>query len=281
MGEYENLRREFERHVINVANPGFYDDPNFVAEEKKDVDYLNNYASFVRNRPYELPYLSKARAEIPVIAEVVHGELVADGRLGACIDVGMMLSRILEQEQYWNYQVKGSLTIDFPAKYRIRPKYFWSFDLILRGTRGFAAAHSWIVAPPYGIVDIAIKQQPYTEGGDLLPPMVVTENLKRTELAIKDVISPEYLAWAKAQRGLSPQGVVQTDIPYLAKFERRFPPGRVTVGGLRLKYTPVGIGAPDTPFQEMNNWRVNGRLARELYVDIVQPKLRAFRRDHS
>src|SRR6266511_5404545 len=123
MSEYEKLSQEFARHGIDVTKPGFYDDPQFLEQEKSNPDFLDNYASFVRNRPYDGAYLVKARAEIPVIAEAVHAELVTDGRLGACVDVGMMLSRILEQEGYWNYQVKGSLTIEFPPKHVIKPKY--------------------------------------------------------------------------------------------------------------------------------------------------------------
>jgi hypothetical protein len=34
-------------------------------------------------------------------------ELVKDGRLGACIDIGMILSRILEEEGFWELAVSA------------------------------------------------------------------------------------------------------------------------------------------------------------------------------
>ena len=40
------------------------------------------------------------QGRIPVIAKLVWEELVKDGRLGARIDIGMILSRILEEEGF-------------------------------------------------------------------------------------------------------------------------------------------------------------------------------------
>ena len=52
----------------------------------------------------------------------------AEGRLGACIDLSMVLSRILDAEGIWNYVVKGSLTLTFPRSVQPGPIYFWPID---------------------------------------------------------------------------------------------------------------------------------------------------------
>jgi hypothetical protein len=258
-----------------MTHPGFYDDPNFLRAEAADPSFLENYATFVRTHPLDDDYRARARREIPFIAEVVHNELVADGRLGACIDIGMMLSRILEQEGYWNYQVKGSLTIQFPPESCIPKKYFWSFDVV---QEPFAAAHSWLVAPPFAIVDIAVRQQAYDEGRDFLPDAVVTERVKPSTSSLRDLFSSSYCHVMRVQFGLAPNRIVLEREPRLIRFQRHFPPELVIHERTRIKYIPVAIGAPDSPLAEMENWRVNGRVARELYYDVVQLRLREMRR---
>jgi hypothetical protein len=264
----------FRQRGINITHPGFYDEPGFREAELADPTFLNHYATFVRTIFLDDAYRARARREIPFIADVVRHELVADGRLGACVDIGMMLSRILEQEGYWNYQVKGSLTIRFPPESGIPPKYFWSFDVV---QERFAAAHSWLVAPPFSIADIAVRQQPYDNGGEFLPDAVVTERVTHATSSLRDLFSPSYCDVMRVQFGLAPNRIVQEREPRLIRFQQRFPPELVTYGRTRLKYIPVAIGAPDSPFAEMGNWRVNGRVAIELYRDVVQPQLREIR----
>lgn len=196
---YDACTTLFREHDIDMTHPGFYDDPNFLQAEEDDSSFLDNYALFVRTKPLTDDYLRSARREIPFIAEVVRGELVADGRLGACIDISMMLSRVLEQEGYWNYQVKGSLTIRFPRESGIPTKYFWSYDVV---QTPFAAAHSWLVVPPFTIVDVAVRQQPYDVGRDLLPDAVVTEGVRPATSSVRDLFSPAYSEAMRVQFGL-------------------------------------------------------------------------------
>src|SRR5258708_5001250 len=137
--EYADLQAMYRSYGIDATYPGFYDDKKFIRAESVDPAFLETYARYVESRPYDDPYLSRARREIPIIAEGVWGELVADGRLGACIDIGMILSRILEQEGFWNYMVKGSLTMHFPPAAKLGTRYYWSFDVV---QQPFAAAHA-------------------------------------------------------------------------------------------------------------------------------------------
>lgn len=52
---------------------------------------------------------------LPIIAEVVRAEVARDGQLGVCVDVSMMLTKILEEEGIWCYALKGALTVLNPA----------------------------------------------------------------------------------------------------------------------------------------------------------------------
>ena len=258
---------------VNLAQPGFYDDEAFIAHEQIDPFFLNEYARYVASRPLDEDYCRAARRDITVIADVLNAELVSDGRLGACIDVGMMFSRILEREGYWNFQVNGSLTIEFPEHSHIPPKYFWSFDIV---DRPFAAAHSWLVAPPFVIADIAVRQQPYTEGAQLLPPIVLVEDAPTAVPRLSDMFSPEYEA-AMCARGVTAEDLIEKCAPEWLTFGPDFPPVVVKAAGVTLRYTPVGIGAPDGPFEEMTGWRMNGRLGTEVYAETIRPALASAR----
>lgn len=150
----ERVIEELAARGISTANPGFFDQPAFRAAEEGDPEYLCNYARFIDARHYTPEYLDRARREIPEIAEPLHQALKRDGRLGACIDLSMVLSRILEREGFWNYMVSGCLTQTFPSKYGFPPRYIWAVD------RGNAKApHVWVVAPPFLVVDLTVSMQ--------------------------------------------------------------------------------------------------------------------------
>jgi len=152
--EYRALCATFADYQIEPLIPGFYDHQRFLRAEGVDPAFIQKYARYIESQEYDEAYLTRCRREIPEIARIVWEELIADGRLGACIDIGMILSRILEREGFWNYMVKGSLTISFPEATGHPRRRFYSWDVV---ARAFDAAHAWIVAPPYAIVDISSK----------------------------------------------------------------------------------------------------------------------------
>ena len=272
------LEQLFASHKIDTTKPGFFDDPAFVAAEKVDPLFLDNYARFIANSVFSPEYIARARIEITLIASICHQELVTDGRLGACIDIGMILSRILEREGFWNYQVKGGLTIQFPPASGIGPRYFWYFDTLSRGQPAFDAAHSWIVAPPFNVVDVAIKQQPYDRGRDLIPNMVISDSISKEKVMISDLVSPPLIAFALA-KGVPERKILQKFVPHWPLFARDFPATTLAVDQIKLTYIPVAIGAPDLPFEKMNGSHFNGRIGIELYNDLVIPTLRDLRRN--
>ena len=150
------LEKHFKKLNIDYNSIAFYDSNEFLKQEQKNNRFLELYANYVNEKKYSIEYIERAKKEIPLIAKILNQELKKDGRLGACIDISIVLSRILEKEGYWNYLTKGSLTIDFPIESKIETKYFWSVD-----DGEFQSGHTWVVAPPFNVIDIALRQQPY------------------------------------------------------------------------------------------------------------------------
>ena len=155
---HDQLRREFAGLGIPMDAPGFYDHPAFVAIEKKNPKFLEAYAKFVQSRPIDRTYIAQVRQVVGIVGPMWNEELVLDGRLGACIDLSMVLSRTLESGGVWNYVVKGALTIEFPKNSGYGKTYFWPIDIAK-----VAAGHVWVCAPPYSIIDLTI--QPATVWG--------------------------------------------------------------------------------------------------------------------
>ena len=264
----ESLAQEFSRLGISTNSPGFYDHPSFLEREKIQSDFLELYASYVEKRHYELDYLEYSRGVIGKSAEILHKELARDGRLGACIDTSMVLSRILEREGVWNYCAKGALTLEFPSQSGIPNLYLWPVD---KGE--FQAAHAWLVAPPFLLVDIAIKYQPYKHDvTEYLPNMVIVEEAQQSRPSEDDLFSP--YARAHFQKQGVPRGLlVAKVIPRLPRFWSVFPPRKIDMGNARIKYTPTGISASDRPLEEITSLMLSGKTGIEIYRDLIQPEL--------
>jgi hypothetical protein len=130
--------------------------------------------------------VANARRVIDEAANFLHAALVAHSRLGACVDISGILFRTLEEEGIWSCGVKGSLTINFPRSSRIRTRYFWSAD-----HGDFVAGHAWLFAPPYTVVDIAVRQQPYrSKEKRYIPERVLTTNDVPVPVDTDDIVSP-------------------------------------------------------------------------------------------
>lgn len=265
------LEEVFMRFGIDTNSPGFYDGSSFLAVERSSSSFLENYAAYVQLREYQEAYIKKATIEIPFIAKIIHEELIKDGRLGACVDASIVISRILEKEGFWNYLVKGSLTIEFPEEAKLEDRYFWSVD---HGE--FTAAHAWVVAPPFNIIDITVKQQPFFKGEEKwLPPFMIHSDYNSCIVEDKDVISPDLRLIMKREfKGkLLPHTKENWN-----QFVKIFKPNLVSVDGLKLKYIPVGISAPDEPLERVGTLNLCGRRGIELYNDLILPQLSKLRK---
>lgn len=260
---YDELVSEFAAKKIPYDQIEFYNHPNFMAQERRDPAYLEKYARFVNERPYSEEYLERARTVIPRICNLIREELARDGAKGACVNISMMLSKVLELEGFWNYCVKGALTINFSSESNIRSKYFWPVD---RGT--FDAAHAWVVAPPFTVLDLTLNQQPYKEGEEAyLPNMVLTETLDTADVEIRDIFSPEARVFIRPNARLS-------DLrPDIHKNIHDFPPRKVVHEGTSLKYITTAVSMPDSDLSGITGFKLSGRYPKAIYEESIKPVL--------
>lgn len=268
---YKKLISDFNKKEIDYTSPGFYDHDRFLMYELKNPSFLNSYAALVNTQTYNENYMLKAKTEIPIIASLLNEELIKDGRLGACIDVSMVLSRILEKENYWNYLTKGSLTINFPSLSKKMTKYLWSVDF-----REFQAAHCWVVAPPFTIIDLTVKQQVFYESeGNFIPNYICEKSSGSTMINEIDIISP------KASKHISALGVKGSKLEYVKKgftnFVDNFPAKLIEINGTKFKYCSIAISASDMALENIRTLKLKDKLGLEIYQDLIIPKLKEVR----
>jgi hypothetical protein len=265
-----DLQDEFHKSGVPTDAPGFCDHPAFLMQEQKNPELLNNYAAFVAKRHYTKEYLHHSTKVISRASRLLHQELVRHGRLGACVDISGILSRILDLEGIWNCAIKGSSTISFPLESGLEPRYFWSCD---HGE--FIAGHAWIFAPPFTVVDISIGQQPYDAvETSYIPDTVLSIDTQSVKVTVQDIVSPS--ARSEMRRaGVPPQLHLEfgaKNIPCI--FQAITPIAVPGLNGASLKYSPVAVHASDGTFKEMRNMDFNGLTPWELYEQKIQPLLR-------
>ena len=265
---HNEIRHYFNQLNIPADNPGFYDHPNFLAVEKENPFFLANYARFVSTLTFEDNYLENARAKIHVIVAELYKHISIENQVGRCVDISQILSRILEKENIWNYAVKGSLTIKFPANTIISDRYFWSVDI-----GQFFAGHAWVCAPPFDVIDLAVKLQPYSENeADYLPNYVMEEGMPAVKSEITDIISPEVGNYFLS-RGIPKAHQLEQVEPETPTFIKVFPAKSVTVNGTTLKYIPIAGFASDGALEVITNMNFQGKLPMQLYEEDILPKI--------
>jgi hypothetical protein len=261
------LERLFSHFSIPVSDPGFCDHPNFLVREARDSRFLEHYARYVEARTYDEDYLAIAGRKIRATAEAVRAAVEADGRLGACVDASDMLGRMLDRLGVWNYVAKATLTITFPAESRLTPRYFWAID---KGA--FAAPHAIVVAPPFGIVDVTVRHQPYdAEQVSYMPSVVLSDNFVLTDWHPDDLACDE-LRVSLDQHGISFDKHLKQVYPAMRKVVTVLPPRATAHNGTGLKYVVVAIGGAIEPLEVITGYRPCGRTALQIFEQDVLPQ---------
>lgn len=263
------LERAFDNRGIDPANVAFYDSPAFRNHEVIDSRILDAYAEYVEVKPYTPEYLLWARKHVEAVAHAVGQAIRIDGRMGACVDASMMIGRMLDRLGVWNYVAKATLSIEFPKGSGIRPIYFPDLD----PTRSFAAAHSIVVAPPFGIVDVTLRQQPYAgRVAAFLPDLVLANEFSDSQWEVADVMSDEAVEIALANR-IHPEAFFRMTCPEKVKIFERLRPRSVVVAGTSLKYVIVGVGGFSEQLEDFVAYKPSGRSAIEIFEEDVKRTL--------
>jgi hypothetical protein len=136
-----------------------------------------------------------------------------------------------------------------------------------------AAGHAWVFAPPFRIVDVTLRQQPYRgHERDYLPPSVFSENAMPDDVEVDDLISPPVRAMLRA-RGVSGRAQLAAVYGDLPRILQCFDTCSVVWNGTRLKYAPAAFGVSEAGLEQITNITFLGRSPLELYTTAVGPHL--------
>jgi len=252
---------------IDTSYPGFYNDHNFLKVETSNHTFLAEYNKYVVNRKYGEKYLENSKTKIDIIIDILYEELLADGRLGACIDICQTLLKIFERENIWCCAFSGSVTLRFDKSTLLADKFFYYFD-----AGNYSSPHQWIYAPPYKIIDISIGLQKYT-GNELefLPKYIAEQDVLTEKISPNDIINPEII------RPGIPLEVVYNKIlserPDVSDFIKAFPAFKIQNEMNSVSYFPLGAGASDGELETMNCISFSGKTPAEVYNEKIIPEL--------
>lgn len=258
----KTLEALFAAHGIGFEYPGFYDSPAFLAVERSDAAFLEKYAEYVDHQHYSQEYVKRVQRVVPLLSRFVYEHLIREGRLGACIDVSSMVSRMLDMEGIWSYTAGGGASISFPKKSGLSPSYFGVI-----GGESSVAAHVWIRVPPFVVLDITLPAQPWdARRRPYLTDFVISERSRASEPTVHQLIDMDEIERFRFTYGRQPtmKDVAQL-IPHVFPFMERFPSFSVEAGSLEIAYVPTKIGASVEPLREMQVPKLCGYSPWELY----------------
>ncbi|WP_333746676.1 hypothetical protein, partial [Vibrio cholerae] len=265
---YEELKTEFQSKGIPVDKTDFYDHPNFLKEEQRNPSYLIKFAKFVASQPYSTEYLEKAEVIIQKIVKILSNELKKNGREGACVDIAGILTRILERKGVWCICIKGSTTIEFPESSGEETTYYWSVD-----NGDFIAGHAWVYAPPFSIIDISLKQQPYSGNKKkFIPEIILVKEAEHTTSEIEDIISPE-VRFQMLNQGVPFSRMLSIGASELKTVQSSFPAQLVSIGDSRFKYSPVAVHALFESLPDIKNMKFNGLFPFDMYKKYIEKQV--------
>jgi hypothetical protein len=259
---------DFRQLNINTENPGFYNDPNFVKIEKNNPDFLSEYNRYVVAKKYHEDYLARSRKIINIVCKILFDELKKDSRLGACIDICQVITKILEKEKIWCCMFSGSMTLQFEDDLHIPNRYFWYLD-----EGEYDVPHAWIYAPPYKIVDISISLQKYDKReSSYIPEYVLKEKVVKAMALPIDIINPKQSVMYN-----KPIMDILYDLtscyPNIKKIMGDFPPSEVNYENCSVKYIPILTGAPEGELENLECINFSGKSAFEVYQEMIKQKL--------
>ena len=115
-------------------------------------------------RPRDDAYNQHVRDVVPRLTEMLAAALLSDGMEGGCVAASGMMSRMLDRLGVWSFGVAGCLTLE------VKTRSLWR-GLATVDDLDFpdaALGHSWVIAPPYHVVDASLMVQRWGWGASRL-----------------------------------------------------------------------------------------------------------------
>lgn len=211
--------------------PGCYNEAEFLEIEQADANALEAYAQHVLKVG---PVENQGKEDlIAKVASWLSRHLTAlrpEESRGQCRHASMVMMNVLENLGIWCFGINGSLSVYAPPVSRNAGHHFYIKDV--EGKPG----HTWIVAPPYWIVDTTAKFQGWPEKVKTAVPPVLLEREPTIEPPLLDRwLAPPLRRIPDARQAF--QRLQQIFWTWL-------PCHRVEHPGVRLHYLPGGVTVP-------------------------------------
>lgn len=262
-GRAGELEDRFSRLGIDFSRPGFYDAPEFLAQERADRRFLETYAEWVLSRPRAADEDAKVREILPRLADIVNARLTKHDWIGGCVAVTGMVSRMLDRMGIWNVTFKGSATITNVKNAETR-----HFAIVDESQgAGYQTGHMWLAAPPFDVVDMTLRfqhweQDPFQEA---ILPVLLAEKAEVVQTRLEDLVAP------KVRRMYRDPDLHNKSLPDQKRFGRIFPARRFTAGDCEFRVVPSGISMTDVPLEQINIHGRQGAPAIEIWREDVVP----------
>lgn len=266
----EELERLFGDMGVRRLEPGFYDDPAFLAVEREQPEILEDYAEWVLRRPRDAAYDTRVREVVPRMAEMLANHAISIGRArGACVDAAGAMMRMLERMGIWCFSVAGGFNVSVKGRQDLGTRYWWPYDSLEDGAS--VMGHMWTVAPPFMIVDCSVHSQPWEpEFARAMPKYVAEERPAKTRGTVNDLVSDDIRMAYAHRAGFADPGLHQRLQPGIARLWETFPSVMIETQHLLMRYVPTGISAPDCTLEELSVGE-GGLHAGRLWRDVVAP----------
>lgn len=264
------LERVFDGLGINVSSAGFHDLPQFISAESNNPNILQSYAALIEAKAYTVEYLTDARRKIEIAVKAL-GDLVAtDGRLGMCVHASSTLGRLLDEMGIWNYVAKATLTITFPKASGIGKRYFWAID-----ERAMTAPHAIVVAPPFGIIDLTVRHQPYADNeAEYLPSTVLADRFEIAAWHAEDLMNKALISELQRRRILVPDFLKKQCPSMWSAMQTIGSPARqLQIEQVQLKYVMTGVGGYSEKLREIEGYAPHGVRPGRILEEMILPKL--------
>ena len=264
----QHLEQFFRNANIDFSAPAFHDSPAFLSAERKNPAFLNYYARYVEAREYSVAELTQAQSKAAIAARVISETLRTDGRKGKCIVSAGILSRMLDELGIWNYVAKATLTVTFPRSVSPDERYFYVLD---RG--GFDAAHAFVVAPPFVVIDPSVRFQHWdTPGMDqALPGLVLQEGFTPYQWKDEDLAAPE-IRRALGDRPLI--GLLRARYGHMLEVMDQLPGRLARYAGGELRYVVTAVGGYQERLRDLSgNASLGGVSPQQLFEERVLPEI--------
>lgn len=257
------LEDRFRSLGIDFGRPGFYDMPEFLAQERLDPRLLEAYAEWVLVRPRGADENAKIREVVPRLADIVNSRLRRHDWIGGCVAITGMVSRMLDRMGIWNAAFKGSATITNVGTAETR-----HFAIVDESQgAGYQTGHMWLAVPPFDIVDMTLRfqhwqQDPFQEA---IQPVLLAESTEVVQPRLEDLVAPDL------RRRYRDPDLHNKKLPDQKRFGRIFPARRFTAGDCEFRLVPSGVSMTDVPLERINVHGSRGAPAIEIWREDVAP----------